>query len=77
MGTRGEVRGAKRAWAWVMARVRARVMRVAWVWDAGVVEGGEGGEGRNEGGVVGMDVADGKGKEGEGGVDSEDGEDIL
>src|SRR5882724_2654475 len=54
-----------------MARVRARVRRAAWVWDTGVVEGGEGGEGRNEGGVVGMDVADGEGKEGEGGVDDD------
>src|SRR5882724_4564728 len=70
-GTRGEVRGAKRAWAWAMARVRVRVRRAAWAWDVGVVKGGEGGEGRNEGGVVGMDMADGEGKEGEGGVDDD------
>src|SRR5882724_9399452 len=37
MGTGGEGRGVKRAWARAMARVRVR--RAAWAWDAGVVEG--------------------------------------
>ena len=59
-----------------MVRVRAKVRRVAWAWDAGVVKGGEGGEGRNEGGMVGMGMADGEGREGEGGVDDDQGEDV-
>src|SRR5882724_1900708 len=48
--------------AWVMA---------VWAWDAGVVEG------RIEGGVVAMGMANGKGKEGKGGVDSDDDEDKM
>ena len=47
-----------------------------WAWDVWVVKGGEGGKGRNEGGVVGMDVADGKGNEGKGGVNEDQGEDV-
>ena len=66
-----KVRGEKRTWAWAMVRVRVRVRRAVWAWDVGVVEEGEGGKGRNEGGVVGMDVADGEGKEGEGGVNDD------
>src|SRR5882724_1493156 len=61
-GGEGRGEGAWRAWAYLMARARAR--RAAWAWDVEVVKGGEGGEGRIEGGVVAMGVADGEGKEG-------------